>query len=71
MSGLEVLQKIKGINPNARMIIASGFIDADLRSKTVGLGAVGVIQKPFKPAELLNMLRLAIDGVEPLRPPIG
>lgn len=59
-SGVEVLQELKGLDPQARVLLASGFVapqeQANLREK----GALGVIQKPFRMGELEGRIREAL-----------
>ncbi len=59
-SGAEVLEELKGVDPQARVLLASGFLtpkeQAGLREK----GALGVIQKPFRMGELASRIKEAL-----------
>jgi len=60
LSGEEIVSHIMQINPEAKIIIASGFIDPNIR---LGLEAAGVkefIQKPYKANEVLKVVRNVI-----------
>ncbi|MGA1826249.1 MAG: response regulator, partial [bacterium] len=47
MSGLEVLYKIKTINPNAMILIITAFGTTDIAIEATKKGAYDYIQKPF------------------------
>ncbi len=61
MSGDEVLRALKAINPEVRLIIATGYLDPPARSKLLEDGASEFILKPYKPAEILEKVRLVLD----------
>lgn len=61
LSGDEVFKRLKQINPYVKIVLASGFIDADLRSELTGEGAKYFIQKPYQANEILSTLRTIID----------
>ena len=48
MDGLEVLKKIKGINPDTEVIVITGHGDIDLAVKALNLDATDYINKPIK-----------------------
>ncbi len=47
LSGLDVAKKIREIRPDLPVIIASGFIDEELRSQAEEAGVKALISKPF------------------------
>lgn len=47
MEGIDVLKKIKEINPQAKIYFVSGFDDDYLQKQAENLGAAGYIQKPI------------------------
>jgi CheY-like chemotaxis protein len=49
MSGLELVRALKGVRPELPVILASGFIDEDLRDKA---RAAGVTELVFKPGTI-------------------
>ena len=51
ISGIEVLRKIKEINPNAKVVIITGSISADNQTKVLEYGATDYIQKPIDLAD--------------------
>ncbi len=59
--GDEVFRRIKRINPQAKIILASGFIDPEVKSKIYSAGARQFIRKPYAPDELLRIIRYTLD----------
>ena len=62
--GDEVFRRIKTIDARARVILASGFIDPDLKSEMLKMGVKCFIQKPYSPSEVLRTVRIALDRIE-------
>ena len=52
MSGLEVLERLKGINPDMRAIMLTGFPSRETAEAALGLGADAYCVKPIDRAEL-------------------
>lgn len=50
MDGLESLPQIRGVSPETRVIMVTGCADKKLVAQAAGLGAVGYIIKPLRPA---------------------
>ena len=61
LSGDEVLRRIRSINPSARFIAASGFIEPNVKSKLLEIGVTHFVQKPYLLAEILQTIREVID----------
>ena len=57
LSGAEAFRRIREIDPAARVLFSTGFTAEDLSSFP---GAMGVLPKPYRPAELLDAVRAAI-----------
>ena len=51
ISGIEVLKKIKEINPDAKVVIITGSISSDNQAKVLENGATDYIQKPIDLAD--------------------
>ncbi|HID88638.1 MAG TPA: response regulator [Anaerolineae bacterium] len=64
MTGLETLQRIREIAPDARVIIATADIQQATRAEAESTGACGYITKPFKQAQVLEAVRRALKGGE-------
>ena len=57
MSGQEVLTEIVALDPDAKVVISTGFAADDVNLDA----ARGVIQKPYKTDEVLTLVRTALD----------
>lgn len=61
MGGIKCLSELVALNPNVRVIVASGY-SASVKEKEVRrMGARGFINKPYKIQELLRMIRSILD----------
>ncbi len=57
IDGWEAFQRMKEINPDVKVVFASGYIDSTLRSNLLRAGAKDLVQKPYLPDEILNRVR--------------
>jgi CheY-like chemotaxis protein len=57
MSGGEVYERLKEINPNVKVLLSSGYSLKGQAADILTRGCSGFIQKPFKTNELSNKLR--------------
>ena len=64
MGGKEALQAMRLLRPDARIVLSSGFNEQDTISRLAGRRFSGVIQKPYKPTDLIATLRSVLDGRE-------
>jgi two-component system cell cycle sensor histidine kinase/response regulator CckA len=61
MGGKDCLKKILKIDPQARILISSGY-SADASTKEcLGMGAKGFVAKPFRFKEFLQQVRKVLD----------
>jgi nitrogen-specific signal transduction histidine kinase/CheY-like chemotaxis protein len=56
MDGEEAFCELRKLNPDVRVVIASGCRHEDVRSRFAGKSLAGILQKPYTPAELLETL---------------
>lgn len=61
MTGIEEFNKLKEINPNVKVLLASGFFEPHTKSKLYKAGAKGFIQKPYIPEATLRKIREVLD----------
>ncbi len=61
ISGLEVCRQIKKINPNERMILATGFLDPEMKAKFLKEGIDNFLFKPYNLTNVLKIIREIID----------
>lgn len=57
MSGFEVLEKLRAMDPQAAVVMATADIQKITRDEAMKAGAAGLVNKPFKPKEVLEELR--------------
>jgi len=60
MNGIEVLKRIRSLNPTTKVIIVTGNADFRLAREALELGAVAYVDKPFDLADLKRMVALAL-----------
>jgi two-component system chemotaxis response regulator CheY len=65
MYGLEVLARLREIDPAARVVVMSADIQTSSREMVKAAGASGFVNKPAQPAQVLAALQQAIDGTSP------
>lgn len=61
MYGLDVLAKMRELNPDVRVIVASADIQTSTRDKAREAGAAAFVNKPVNPKELETVLTAVID----------
>jgi two-component system, cell cycle sensor histidine kinase and response regulator CckA len=52
MDGAEAFGELRRLNPEVRVVVASGYSPEDVASRFVGKGLAGVLQKPYTLAKL-------------------
>ncbi|MEO5804080.1 MAG: response regulator [Verrucomicrobiota bacterium] len=62
MSGLDVLVKLREMDPKARVIVATADIQSATRSEAEEKGACDVINKPFTRDRVLSALSNVLEG---------
>jgi len=62
ITGIEVLHKIKTQNPAMKVIIASGYFEADVKADIDRAGVKTFLQKPYRPDEIIKTLHSVIQG---------
>lgn len=63
MDGIEVLKRIKDIDPHAEVIVITGHGDMDLAIRALNLDATDFINKPVQRAALSQALRRAEERI--------
>jgi DNA-binding response OmpR family regulator len=64
LGGRDMLRKIREINPNVKIIFASGYVDPQTKSELFKAGAKFVLHKPYMKNEVLKKIREVIDSDE-------
>lgn len=57
MYGLDVLTKLRELDPNARVIVASADVQQSSQELVQAAGAAGFINKPVDPQRALSLVR--------------
>jgi two-component system cell cycle sensor histidine kinase/response regulator CckA len=61
MGGKEVMGRILGLRPDAKILLASGYSEQERHRDLMEMGAVGFIGKPFVLHDLLRKIRDILD----------
>jgi PAS domain S-box-containing protein len=61
MTGQDAFLRMKSVNPKVKVIFGTGYLDPDLKSELLNLGAKGFLAKPYSQDELLMRIRELID----------
>lgn len=59
--GFELFKKLKDIDPEVKMIIASGFMDPKTKTEILKMGVKEFIQKPYHRNQILKTVRTILD----------
>lgn len=62
MNGLEALSRLKKINPEVKVVLCSGFADAQTPVDVIKKGAVGFLKKPFTMDDLNRTVAKYLRG---------
>jgi CheY-like chemotaxis protein len=62
MGGRETFLKLKGIDPDVRVLLSTGYSQEGEAQQILNEGVLGFIQKPYQVNELLAKVRLILDG---------
>lgn len=62
MSGEYLFRRVRIINPNAKVIVASGFIEPSLKDQLFREGVNEFVSKPYKPQDVLRTLRRVLSA---------
>ena len=63
MYGLEVLTKLKEMDPSARVIVVSADVQTSSQEMVEQAGAAGFLTKPIDTEQVLTMVRSALESV--------
>jgi YesN/AraC family two-component response regulator len=64
MDGLKTYELLKNIDPNIRVILASGYSYNELAEEILSLGCDAYIQKPFNLNQISRIIRELLDKRE-------
>lgn len=61
MDGMEVLENILAMRPDAKVIIITGYSAVETAVKAIKMGAFNYLEKPFTPDSLLEAVKEALS----------
>jgi CheY-like chemotaxis protein len=61
MDGEETFRELRRVDPGVRVILTSGYNEQDATERFAGKGLAGFIQKPYRPQDLLEKVRAALQ----------
>ena len=63
MSGIELCEEIRKLNPNCKIIFISGYSDKEYLKAAIHLNAVDYVEKPVRPSSLKEIVRKTVADV--------
>lgn len=61
-SGKQTFQELKGMRPNVKILLCSGYGQEIYFQELFEAGASGLLQKPFQHSELIEKVKKALEG---------
>jgi two-component system, cell cycle sensor histidine kinase and response regulator CckA len=61
VGGVDVLRRMKKENPDVRVVVASGYLDARTKAEMYRAGVKAFVDKPYLLPEMLETLRSATE----------
>lgn len=65
MYGLDVLEKLRQLDPTAKVIVLSADVQTSSKDLVQAAGASGFINKPAAPGEIVATLEKVMKGISP------
>jgi len=62
VTGLDVIPRLKEQNPGVRIIIATGYLQPELKAEILRAGVMDCIHKPYLVSEVIEKLGLVIES---------
>ena len=62
LSGEDTFEALRQIDPAVRVLLSSGYSEAEATRRFVGRGLAGFLQKPYRPGALIESVRRALGG---------
>jgi len=63
MDGEEVFREIRSRNPEAKIVLCSGYSEHEATQRFIGMGLAGFLHKPYGMEDLKAVLRETLGGV--------
>jgi|GEM_PF-536774 len=65
MSGEETFRELRRLKPDVKVLLSSGYNEQEATHRFSGKGLAGFIQKPYRASELLERIRIVLEGPGP------
>ena len=62
MTGMEVLARLRELDPEARVVVATADVQSSTRTEAQAAGAIGFINKPFDRDQVLSTVSNVLAG---------
>ena len=62
MGGSQCMEEILKVNPNAKILLASGYAADEPTKQVIEAHAKGFVVKPYKATEILQTIRQVLDA---------
>jgi two-component system, cell cycle sensor histidine kinase and response regulator CckA len=62
LGGLDAIKRMKQTNANVRLVLASGYVYPEIKTKLELVGVDAFLPKPYVPEEILEMIRGVLDS---------
>lgn len=69
MSGVELMHKIRGRYPEAKVVLITGTNDRKVRDEMLNAGALAIFDKPIPMADFLDVVERGLGFVQTIFPP--
>jgi two-component system, cell cycle sensor histidine kinase and response regulator CckA len=61
LAGQDVLLKIRNENPDVKIVVASGYLEPELKSEIDRAGVKYFLQKPYAPNEVIKIFQSVME----------
>ena len=65
MDGAETFDQLKGIDPDVKVLLSSGYSQDSHATEIINKGCAGFLQKPFSLDSLAEKVRRVLSGLQP------
>ncbi len=61
LDGVAVTTTLRELNPGCRVVLATGYLDPEIRARLAAAGVTDYLAKPYVPIEMLRKIREVLD----------
>ncbi len=61
LNGIQLFEELQEINPDVKILLASGFLDPHKKSKLLLMGVSGILKKPYQTDEVCEKIRQVLE----------